>query len=857
MEADRPVGRGRGIRRAMPTVGKPTDHVEELMGVVVRNLETASLSDPASSGPKAKDEGPGLGFRGTSRGARVASGRWDGNTKPESCKEKRGSTGTEVNLVSNFFPLKQVTAWTLYQYEVQFEPDVLIRRYRKAIVLTRIPGCLYNGYNTLYACGPVNDNDMDFEHIDKNDSTKIVKVHLKMVQQIKPGDSTYVHLYDEILRQMLKSLALQDQNGTYFDMADPTEIQQHKMLLFPGFKAAIKSHEEVVLLNLDPRTKVVRTEDMNSYMKDLKNNIRFGSDQEKKNKVEEKIKGSVIITRYNNKTYKIDKINWELNPRSTFPTKAGQLTYVQYFKDKYKLSITDMSQPLLLAAPDKRKFHQLKEGEELPDIYLVPELCNPTGLTEEQRANFTLMKDLNQHLHQTPTEKTKRLQKFMKRVQESPTLQQFMDNWSYKFDSELLRLKGRELPNEKIVFKNGKDFEVKTKGDFGTAFRSEKMISCKDLKNWVLIVTDRDQTGVKDLISSMKKVAAPLGMNVSDPNIKTIKDNRKDTYINAISDAMKKGSWDLVMVILANNNVDTYAAVKHKLSVLEAQPSQCFLSKNLKNKGLMSIATQVIIQINAKLGGEPWGVKIPVKGLMVVGFDAYKGGKAGPGKSVGALVSTTKGETYSTYFSTVSIHDSGDELCRNICADFTRCLQAYKSVNGNYPEMIIFFRDGVGDGQLQYVAKIEVDRVVAAIQECLHPKLAPEEAPLPKFAYIVTTKGSSSKFFKRDGNENPVPGTIVDSVITFPERYDFYLVPQAVRQGSVSPTSFNVIYDTTGLPADRMQRLTYKLCHMYYNYTGTVSVPAPVQYAHKLALQTGIAQGGPSNEELSHYLHFL
>ena len=49
-------------------------------------------------------------------------------------------------------------------------------------------------------------------------------------------------------------------------------------------------------------------------------------------------------------------------------------------------------------------------------------------------------------------------------------------------------------------------------------------------------------------------------------------------------------------------------------------------------------------------------------------------------------------------------------------------------------------------------------------------------------------------------------------------RYDFYIVSQAVRSGSVSPTHYNVVYDTSGLKPDHMQRLTYKLCHMYYNW---------------------------------------
>lgn len=49
-------------------------------------------------------------------------------------------------------------------------------------------------------------------------------------------------------------------------------------------------------------------------------------------------------------------------------------------------------------------------------------------------------------------------------------------------------------------------------------------------------------------------------------------------------------------------------------------------------------------------------------------------------------------------------------------------------------------------------------------------------------------------------------------------RYDFFLVSQSVRQGTVTPTHYNVIWDTTGLKPDHMQRLAYKMCHLYYNW---------------------------------------
>ena len=104
---------------------------------------------------------------------------------------------------------------------------------------------------------------------------------------------------------------------------------------------------------------------------------------------------------------------------------------------------------------------------------------------------------------------------------------------------------------------------------------------------------------------------------------------------------------------------------------------------------------------------------------------------------------------------------------------------------------------------------------------------------------------------------NPPPGTIIDNDITRPEWYDFFIVAQSVRQGTVTPTSYNVIYDTTGLKPDHVQRLTYKLCHLYYNWPGTVRVPAPCQYAHKLAFLTGQSLHAPVHPGLVDKLYFL
>lgn len=62
----------------------------------------------------------------------------------------------------------------------------------------------------------------------------------------------------------------------------------------------------------------------------------------------------VFIYRYNNKTYRIDDINWEMNPKSKFKGRDGsEQSFVEYYAKVYDKKITDMDQPLLVSRPKK------------------------------------------------------------------------------------------------------------------------------------------------------------------------------------------------------------------------------------------------------------------------------------------------------------------------------------------------------------------------------------------------------------------------------------------------------------------------------------------------------------------------
>ena len=66
--------------------------------------------------------------------------------------------------------------------------------------------------------------------------------------------------------------------------------------------------------------------------------------------------GQVVMTRYNKKTYRVDDIDWDMNPLKSFDRADGtSMTFIDYYEQNYDLRIADGRQPLILhRAKNKR-----------------------------------------------------------------------------------------------------------------------------------------------------------------------------------------------------------------------------------------------------------------------------------------------------------------------------------------------------------------------------------------------------------------------------------------------------------------------------------------------------------------------
>ena len=71
-------------------------------------------------------------------------------------------------------------------------------------------------------------------------------------------------------------------------------------------------------------------------------------------------------------------------------------------------------------------------------------------------------------------------------------------------------------------------------------------------------------------------------------------------------------------------------------------------------------------------------------------------------------------------------------------------------------------RDGVGDGQIPYVVETEVKAIEEAFKDAGMSDV--------KFTYIIVSKRINHRFFTGPQPDNPHSGTIVDDVVTLPER---------------------------------------------------------------------------------------
>ncbi|XP_064484181.1 piwi-like protein 1 [Ornithodoros turicata] len=278
--------------------------------------------------------------------------------------------------------------YCVYQYHVDFAPNVESSRMRRAMIgdhKEKFGKCyVFDGMSDLKTPTRLELKLTELFSRRRSDGA-MVCIKIKRVQELAPNNPDLLRLFNTQMRRNLEHLDFVQINRHYFDKCAVSSIPQHGLELWQGLVTAIGQHETGVMMVTDTVHKVLRRDSVLDLLVQIMDTGRSNY----RDDAIKKVTGAIVMTPYNNKTYRVDDIDWGKNPRSTFDTKEGTKSFVDYYKAQYEKDIRDLNQPLLVCRPKEK---DLRAGR-TQNIYLVPELCVMTGLTDEMRSNVNVMRE--------------------------------------------------------------------------------------------------------------------------------------------------------------------------------------------------------------------------------------------------------------------------------------------------------------------------------------------------------------------------------------------------------------------------------------------------------------------------------
>ncbi|KAM3867725.1 piwi-like protein 2 [Diretmus argenteus] len=831
----------------VPTPGQGATLVSMFRGVGIDPLKTSWGRGAPPVGREAGDLGAQLKHQVAPVGVISSPGRRPeevmGSSEPF---HKAGTKGTPVTVGSNHIPICCKNE-AVYQYHVTFSPNVESMAMRFGMMKdhrsTTGEVVAFDG-SILYL--PVKLKDVvSLKSVRRTDNQE-VEITVQMTKILPPNSDLCLPFYNVVLRRVMKILGLKLVGRNHYDPDSAIILGKHRLQVWPGYATCIKRTDGGLYLSVDVTHKVLRNDSVLDVMKVLYEQSKESFQDE----CTKELIGSIVITRYNNRTYRIDDIEWSKSPKDTFTMFDGSETsFVDYYSKNYGIEIKEMDQPLLIHRPKERSKpggKQIITGQ----VLLVPELSFMTGIPEKMRKDFKAMKDLTMHINVSAEQHTHSIKQLLKNIAGNAETLTELNRWGLDISTDLLVTHGRILPQETICLQSS-SYVTTSDVSWSREVGRDACISCIPMNIWAVFYPRRCADQVEELVSTFLKVAGPMGLRLERPNRVELRDDRTETYVKTIhSQLSREPNMQLVVCIMTGNRDDLYTAIKKLCCIKSPIPSQAINVRTISQpQKLRSVAQKILLQINSKLGGELWTVNVPLKHLMVVGVDVHHDTSKKSRSVMGFVASVNSSLT--RWYSRVTFQAPNEEIISGFKLCLSAALQKYYEVNHNLPEKIVVYRDGVSDGQLKMVELYEIPQLLTCFQA--FPSYE------PKLVFIVVQKRISTTLYSCSADRfgTPPPGTILDHSLTHSDWMDFYLMAHQIRQGCGLPTHYVCVYNTANLSPDHLQRLTYKMCHLYWNWPGTIRVPAPCKYAHKVAYLCGQYLHAEPAIQLSDKLYFL
>lgn len=344
----------------------------------------------------------------------------------------------------------------------------------------------------------------------------------------------------------------------------------------------------------------------------------------------------------------------------------------------------------------------------------------------------------------------------------------------------------------------------------------------------------------------------------------------KSVFKNCVSDT------DLVVVIFPRNNASyrtMYQNFKFVMDKVYGLKSICFCEESMvkskssksdddknsrngagRDTGLEDYMRNICMKINLRLGNHNHEVNLPVIGqeskcnTIVLGADVThpSAGTIAGTPSVAAVVGSLDNK-FARFPGSMRLNTQRQDIIDDMKDMVKERLSDWQSVNGKdkLPQNILFYRDGVGESRYAELRTTEVLRIKAAWEEkfyAIHQR-KPDPKEQVKLTVVVVTKRHHTRFYPTDilarqgsmrhMSRNCPPGTLVDSGVTSPYYFDFFLLSHS-GGGTLRPAHYFVLENGMNFSTADLQLLTFQLCFTYGRSLTSVSYAPPAYYADRL-----------------------
>ncbi|GAB1517152.1 hypothetical protein RhiTH_000196 [Rhizoctonia solani] len=382
--------------------------------------------------------------------------------------------------------------------------------------------------------------------------------------------------------------------------------------------------------------------------------------------------------------------------------------------------------------------------------------------------------------------------------------------------------------------------------------RNERLKQPAVIKGWIMAIFERRQVFTEEIarktIDSLKAACTEKGIQGLDTNpliewVPAQGDTSKIlTELGGKFKTARGALPNLIVAIMPRSSGDIYPSVKRFGDVMAGVATQCMKADKAKGQSMQYFGN-VCLKINVKLGGvnsvlmpsdETKFLTDPANPTMIMGADVAHPAPGTEGRpSFTALVGSVD-SVASKYVAAHRAQKSrveGITDLQEMAEDLIRKFQGYQKMvekrNTLGPKRILFYRDGVSEGQFKFVLENEVPALQRACKAC---------GVDTKITFVIVGKRHHTRMFPKDKanadkSENCLAGTVVDQVIGHPLEFDFFLLSHAGLIGTSRPAHYSVVHDDNNFTPDSLQKLTFALCHVYARATRSVSIPPPVYYA--------------------------